>query len=162
MRDYIKIEIPQPDQVSIREKEDAMGAYLMMFASLAAGLPFPGINLIAAIIYYTLNKQKSKFVKFHSIQSLYSQIPVSIFNTILVSWTIYNIGFENSFDMYYWSSFVCMLIVNIFYFIYSIIAAINARKGRLYYFIIFGEYAFEKAFLDSDDKTEFINKPPTI
>ncbi|MCH8319303.1 MAG: hypothetical protein IIA88_12580, partial [Bacteroidetes bacterium] len=39
--------VPQPDEIPTREKEDAMGAYLMMFAAIAAGLPLPIINLIA-------------------------------------------------------------------------------------------------------------------
>ena len=43
--------LPQPHELSEREKEDAMGAYLMMFAAVGAGLPLPVINLIAAIIY---------------------------------------------------------------------------------------------------------------
>jgi len=33
------ISLPQPDEIPEREKEDAMGAYLMMFASLAIGSP---------------------------------------------------------------------------------------------------------------------------
>ena len=38
--------LPQPNEVSSREREDGMGAYLMMFASLGVGLPLPIINLI--------------------------------------------------------------------------------------------------------------------
>ena len=45
----IYAEIPQPEEVSTREREDAMGAYLMIFGALAAGLPLPIINLIAAV-----------------------------------------------------------------------------------------------------------------
>ena len=29
--------VEQPDDIPIRDREDAMGAYLMMFAALAAG-----------------------------------------------------------------------------------------------------------------------------
>ena len=47
--------VPQPDDIPVREREDAMGGYLMMFAALAAGLPLPIINLIAAIIYFYIN-----------------------------------------------------------------------------------------------------------
>ncbi len=43
--------ILQPNEIDILEKEDAMGAYLMMFAALGAGLPLPVLNLVAAIIY---------------------------------------------------------------------------------------------------------------
>ena len=55
---YVKL--PQPQDLSEREKEDAMGAYLMMFAALATSLPLPIINLIAAIVYYYINPKKKK------------------------------------------------------------------------------------------------------
>ena len=44
--------VEQPDDISLRDREDAMGGYLMMFAALAAGLPLPIINLIASIVYW--------------------------------------------------------------------------------------------------------------
>ncbi|MEX2597058.1 MAG: hypothetical protein WEC59_09050, partial [Salibacteraceae bacterium] len=61
--------LPQPDEIPDHEREDAMGAYLMMFAAVASALPLPVINLIAAIIYYYVNRRKSRFVHFHSLQS---------------------------------------------------------------------------------------------
>ena len=57
--------VEQPDDIPTRDREDAMGAYLMMFAALAAGLPLPIINLIAALIYYFTNRAKSRFIEFH-------------------------------------------------------------------------------------------------
>ena len=59
-QEYYPLE--QPDELSTRQKEDAMGAYLMMFAALGAGLPLPIINLIAAVIYYYINKSASSVV----------------------------------------------------------------------------------------------------
>ena len=51
------VDLPQPDQLAEREKEDGMGAYLMIFAAFAVGLPLPVVNLIAALIYYFINKK---------------------------------------------------------------------------------------------------------
>ena len=45
------IALPQPHEIPKRDREDAMGAYLMMFAAWGAGLPLPLLNLLAAIIY---------------------------------------------------------------------------------------------------------------
>ena len=59
---YVKL--PQPHELSEREKEDAMGAYLMMFAALATSLPLPIINLIAATVYYYVNRKKRKVYSF--------------------------------------------------------------------------------------------------
>lgn len=67
---YMKL--PQPHELSEREKEDARGAYLMMFAALATTLPLPIINLIAAIVYYYVNRKKGRFIHFHCLQSLLS------------------------------------------------------------------------------------------
>ena len=80
-----EIKLPQPDEISRREKEDAMGAYFMMFAAWGIGLPFPFLNLVAAVIYYGLHKRKSKFVAFHALQSLTSQVPVTVANAGLAN-----------------------------------------------------------------------------
>src|SRR6185503_9229661 len=80
--------LPQPEEIAEREKEDAMGAYLMMFAAVAVGLPLPVINLIAAIIYYFVNRKKSRFIHFHSLQALLSQIPTTIINWGGVIWGV--------------------------------------------------------------------------
>ena len=60
--------IPQPEEISTREKEDAMGSYLMMFAAIGAGLPLPMLNIIATFIDYFLHKSKGRFVRFHVLQ----------------------------------------------------------------------------------------------
>ena len=67
------IALPQPHEIPKREREDAMGAYLMMFAAWGVGLPLPLLNLLAAIIYFFTNKKTSRFVSFHAYQSLLKQ-----------------------------------------------------------------------------------------
>ncbi len=49
---------PQPNELSKREKEDAMAAYLMNFAAWGASLPLPSLNLIASAIYYFNQSQE--------------------------------------------------------------------------------------------------------
>lgn len=154
--------LPQPEEVTIREKEDAMGAYLMMFASIGAGLPLPIINLIAAVIYYYINKSNSRFVRFHSTQSLLSQIPTSLLNAVAVFWT-FRILFTGArdFNETYIGFIIMVFIANLLYFIFSIIATIRARKGRFFYFVFFGKISYEKVYRISEIKTEPVfNKPP--
>jgi len=155
--------VPQPNEISDREKEDAMGAYLMMFASAAIGLPFPILNLIAAIIYYFVNKSKGRFVRFHTLQSLFSQIPLTLINTGAVVWLIrifvYELGFSNEF----WGYIIMLGVANLTYFIFSIIGAIRARKGRFYYFWFFGTWSYQVTYKMKDQQSksdEPINKPP--
>ena len=155
--------LPQPEELSEREKEDAMGAYLMMFAAVAAGLPLPIINLIASIIYYFINKSKSRFVRFHAYQSLLSQIPTSLINAGLVFWAVRIFFFDweinNTFYGYLWMA----IIANLLYFIFSIVAAVRARKGRFYYFIFFGKLAYHQNFTASKNKKSKIeNAPPKM
>ena len=81
-----EIKLPQPDEISNREKEDAMGAYFMMFAAWAIGFPLPILNLVAAVIYFFVNKKNSRFIAFHALQSLLSQIPVTLVNVGFIAW----------------------------------------------------------------------------
>ncbi|HET6244505.1 MAG: DUF4870 domain-containing protein, partial [Bacteroidetes bacterium] len=149
----------------VRECEDAMGAYLMMFASIGAGLPLPVINLIAAVIYYYINRSKSRFVRFHSLQSLISQIPLTLLNSVAVFWTI-RILFYNQFNFSdtYIGYVIMLFLANIIYFIFSIVGAVKARKGRFYYFVFFGKVAYESVYKIKEETVipEVVNKPPNL
>ncbi|NBC82937.1 MAG: DUF4870 domain-containing protein [Bacteroidetes bacterium] len=155
--------LPQPNEVSLREREDAMGAYLMMFAALAAGLPLPIINLIAAIVYLYVNKSKSRFVYYHSLHSLYAQIPVTLFNAGLVIWGI-RLFFTDLAITDNFKGYVGVVIVaNLVYFIFSIIAAVKARKGLMYYFVLFGKIAYQQAYMVKNEDTQApVNRPPKM
>jgi uncharacterized membrane protein len=154
--------LPQPNEISTRDKEDAMGSYLMMFAAMAVGLPLPIINLIASIIYYFVNKGKSRFVKFHCLQALLSQAPTTICNGILVFWSI-RIFFLHKGDVTaaYKGYALAVLLINISYIIFSIIASIKAKKGQMYYMLLFGPIAYKIAFkAGTEEPTEVINNLP--
>ncbi len=140
------IKLPQPDEISSREKEDAMGAYFMMFATWGIGLPLPVLNLIAAMIYFFINKKNSRYVAFHSLQSLLSQIPVTLINLGLLVWLITilltDLHFPSSFFVY----LVFMILINILYIVYSIAALVRARKGLFYYMPFFGRVSFSRYY----------------
>lgn len=151
----------QPDEISITEKEDAMGAYLMMFAALAVGLPLPVLNLVAAIIYFYINKKKSPFVHFHALQSLLSQIPTSLLNAGLIFWSVRAFFFDWEFSDLFWGYFWTVITANILYVGFSIYAAVKARAGEMVYFIFFGRVSYEWAYrLKEDQPTKAVNQPP--
>lgn len=155
--------IPQPEEISTREREDAMGSYLMMFAAIAVGLPLPIINLIASIIYYFINRSKSLFVKFHAMQSLLSQAPTSLFNALGVFWGVRIIFYGAEFSNLFKGYLAFIIVVNIIYVIFSLIAAVKARKGNFYYFIFFGKIAFIQTFkIRIGEQKQNINKPPNL
>lgn len=138
--------LPQPHEISTREKDDAMGAYLMMFAAWAVGLPLPTINLLAALIYHLLNRRSSRFVAFHTLQSLLSQIPVTLANVGLVAWLIRTLVLELSFStaFFYYTGFV--VLINVLYVIYSIIALVHATRGQFYYMPFFGAACYARYY----------------
>ena len=164
--------LPQPHELSEREKEDAMGAYLMMFASLATSLPLPIINLIAAVIYYYINRKKGRFIHFNCLQSLLSQLPTTLVNWGLLYWGLQIFFFDNyELSDYFYAYLGFSIIANLVYFIFSLVAAVRARKGIFMYFIFFGPYAYQKVYAKrnrlSYDNEDFnpeveqsVNTPP--
>ncbi len=156
------IVIPQPDQLTNREKDDAMGAYLMMFGALGAGLPLPFISTIAAIIYHVLNAKKSPFIGFHSLQSLLTESLLSVLNAIVVVWGM-RIWWMKSVHITEWFLTLCIfaLIWNLIYALFSIIACINAKNGRFYYFWVIGRIAFRHYFSAAQkNRPQPANLPP--
>jgi uncharacterized membrane protein len=165
-----KIILPQPDEITKRDKDDAMGAYLMMFAAMGAGLPLPLINLLAAVIYYYINKKKSRYVAFHAYQSLITQIPISVLNAGLLFWLLRILlmtspVFNSSFFIYL--SFAGLW--NLIYMVLSIVASVKARRGHLYYMLLFGPIAFNRFYgkialerqLIQDKDNSGVNLPPS-
>ena len=141
-----EIGLPQPEEVSGNEKDDAMGAYLMMFASWAIGLPFPLFNLVAAMIYFFLNGRESRYVAFHAYQSLLSQIPVTLLNAGALGWLVAillsNFDFSSGFLIYA----LIVAAANLLYVVFSVVALIRARRGEIYYLSIFGSISFARYY----------------
>jgi uncharacterized Tic20 family protein len=138
-----RVILPQPDDLSKKEKDDAMGAYLMMFAAWGIGLPLPFLSLIAALIYHGLNKKKSRYVAFHSYQSLLSETVISIINAVFIIWLV-GILFSHTRD--FTTAFYIYLVFTIFwnlvYTIASLVGCVKAKNGQFFYFLIFGQVAF--------------------
>ncbi len=158
-----KIVLPQPDEISRREREDAMGAYFMMFAAWGIGLPLPFLNLVAAGIYYGINRKKSKFVAFHALQSLSSQIPVTVVNAGLLFWLIRNIVASGGFTASFWLYLSFDAALNIAYLVTSLVALSRAYKGNFFYFPIFGRMAFDSWYgpdAPKGESGERANRPP--
>jgi uncharacterized membrane protein len=156
--------LPQPDQIAEREKEDAMAAYLMMFASIAIGLPIPLVNLVASVIYYLVNRKSSRFVAFHCLQALLTHLPVVFLNAAIVGWLIGILVTQAQFGpAFFWFLFFVGL-ANVAYIVWSIIALVHARKGRLVYMPLVGRYCFSRYYGPKAEERSapraWENKPP--
>jgi len=159
------IALPQPGDISQREKDDAMASYLMMFASWAVGLPLPLVNLVASVVYYAVNRKSSKFVAFHALQSFLSQVPVSLLNAGVVGWGIgLLVKGEAAGSLWPFLGYVFFTAaVNILYIVFSIVALIAANKGRFYYLPFFGRIAFDRHYGPASAERErpsWVNRPP--
>lgn len=157
-------QLPQPDEVTERERDDAMASYLMMFASWAVGLPLPLLNLIASAIYYAVNRKTSKFVAFHALQSFITQVPVSVLNAGVVGWGIALLVTGGGAGLWPFVGYtIFTAAANIIYIVFSIVALIHAHKGRLYYMPVFGRLAFSRHYGRRETEREqaaWVNRPP--
>jgi uncharacterized membrane protein len=158
------IRLPQPEEIPERERDDAMGAYLMMFASLAIGLPIPLVNLIASVIYFLVNRRTSPFTAFHSLQALLTHVPVVLLNAGAVGWLIGILVSQAGFHAaFFWYLFFTVL-VNIAYVAWSIVALIHAHKGRFFYMPVVGRFCFSRYYSARArarrERPRWENKPP--
>jgi uncharacterized membrane protein len=103
-------------------------------------------------------------VQFHTLQSLYSQIPLSLLNIGLIVWLIINLVRELSFTEAFWGYLIMAAVANIVYLIYSIIGAVKARNGLFYYFLFFGKVAYTQVYRIREERPSagMANKPPKL
>jgi uncharacterized membrane protein len=144
--DYTGPELPAPAEIPPRERDDAMGAYLMMFASLAVGLPLPFIGVVASIVYFAINAKRSRFVAFHSLQSLLAHIPVALLNGGIVVWLIVALVSERGLHAAFWVALALVLALNLAYLILSVIALRRAARGLFWYLPLIGGLAFSRYY----------------
>ena len=119
-----------------------MGAYLMMFAAWGVGLPLPVLNMVAAIIYFFVNKGRSRFVAFHALQSLLSQIPVTAVNFVAVIWAARILFWDQLVTREFWGLVIFAAVVNAGYVVVSLVAMGRARRGRMIYLWVTGRLAY--------------------
>jgi uncharacterized membrane protein len=123
-----------------------MAAYLMMFASLAIGLPIPLVNLIASVIYFLVNRKSSPFVAFHALQALLTHVPVVLLNAGLVGWLVGILVSQAGFYAAFFWYMLFTILINLAYIVWSIVALIHAHKGRFFYMPIVGRLCFSRYY----------------
>jgi uncharacterized membrane protein len=145
------IHLPQPDEVSEKDREYAFGAYIMMFAG--AYFPLPFVEIISSFIYYVYYKKRSRYAAFHAYQSCLSQLPITVVNTgyaaFVIVWLVKSIRadyFDPSDNKLVLIFLGITIIINIIYIIVSLSIAFKAKKGIFRYFPIVGKIAFEKFY----------------
>ena len=90
----------------------------------------------------------------------------------MLYWALQIFLFDNlEINNYFYAYLGFMILANLIYFTFSIVAAIRARKGVFMYFIFFGSFAYNRVyssknplFYDNEEShektTQQLNKPP--
>ena len=100
-----------------------------------------------------------------------THIPIALINGVLLVWGIIVIIFYIKSGTYAFISYfgiyaLFVLLWNIIYVIYSIIACVNAYKGRFFYMILFGRMAYSRFYgkkaveKQKNSAAKNVNAPP--
>lgn len=124
-------------ELSAEEKTWGMLAHLLSFLG-AVGVPFG--SLIGPAIAYFLHKDKSKFVRFHALQSFAFQLCLGIIGVLLV------IPF---FILYVLTMGLILLIaipLAIFLIVYVIRIALKANEGQCVRYYYIGDWVYKRVY----------------
>lgn len=156
--------VPQPADLTPQERENAMSAYLMMFASyFLLGLPLPWLNFIASWIYWGVNRRKSRYVAFHAWQNLLANFSTSLLNSGWLAWVIVAVV-TSRWTPVFFAGTAAILIFNLAYMVSGVVGAVKANKGLFYYQFLFGRMAFDKYYGPAAGPLSgpaVVNRPPS-
>lgn len=123
------------------EREKAANSYLMSVVAVIAGLPLPIINLIATFFFWFSHRKDSFFVRWHSLQSLLSQVILLGINSYSFWWTvsIFLLQDGEKITNHYIAYMIMVFIVNVIEFVSTIYTAVKVRKGIHVEWWLFGD-----------------------
>lgn len=112
------------------QKDIAINGYLMSLAIFITTLPIPVLNLLANLFYYFSYRKNTYIIRWHTFNSLLSQIPLFFINSSLwyLGWKIVwsEITISNTIIAY----FCFALILNIGEILSSIICCIKVNQKK--------------------------------
>ena len=118
----------------------------------------PNIGILAPIVIWLTQKEKSKFVRYHAIQAIFFQLlffillMLSLFIGIIlmaISLMLTNVGNGGEPGAFFW---VSMGIMNLyfplwfFFSIYAIVAAVKSYRGKIFRYLIIGKIVEKRVY----------------
>ena len=118
----------------------------------------PNIGILAPIVIWLTQKEKSKFVRYHAIQAIFFQLlffillMLSLIAGIIlmaISLIFANVSSGGEPGVFFW---VSMGIMNLyfplwlFFSIYAIVAAVKSFKGKKFRYLIIGRIIEKKIY----------------
>lgn len=157
-----RFSLPQPEDISEKDRENGFGSYIMMFAGTYFPVPF--VEIISSLIYYLYFRNKSRYASFHAYQSLLGQIPVTLINggffayaIILLIRLIRDDFLDSALRNRFFIFLALVVLINIIYIIISLYIALKAKKGIICYMPVAGRMAYEKYY--GPDAVEIVSSP---
>ncbi|GAJ10247.1 unnamed protein product, partial [marine sediment metagenome] len=118
----------------------------------------PNIGIIAPIIIWVNQKEKSKFVKFHAIQAIFYQLAFFVLMMLFIFTGIILMLISMSFNianpnaepgtLFFISMIFMFLYFPLWFFfaIYAVVAAVKSYKGRIFRYLIIGKIIEKKVY----------------
>ena len=118
----------------------------------------PNIGILAPIVIWLTQKEKSKFVRYHAIQAIFFQLlffillMLSLIAGIIlmaISLIFSNVSSGGEPGVFFW---VSMGIMNLyfplwlFFSIYAIVAAVKSFKGKTFRYLIIGKIIEKRVY----------------
>ena len=112
------------------EKEIITNSYLMSLAVFVTTMPIPVINLIANLYFYFSHRKSSYVIRWHALNSLFSQIPLFFINsfTWYVVWQI--LWGEMEINNWTIAYLVIACLLNVLELLSSIICCLKVKKDK--------------------------------
>ena len=140
----------------MNEKIKSDDKLMSMLSHLA--ILIPNIGILAPIVIWLTQKEKSKFVRYHAIQAIFFQLlffillMLSLFIGIIlmaISIMLANVSSGGEPGTFFW---VSMGIMNLyfplwfFFSIYAIVAAVKSYRGKIFRYLIIGKIVEKRVY----------------
>ena len=140
------------DKISKEEKLMALLSHLSMF--------IPNIGILAPIIIWVTNKEKSDFVRFHALQAIFFQLIFFILTMLfmfvgiilmLVSIPWFDLSSNAEPGIALFLSMIFMFLffpLWLIFGIYAVVASIKSYRGKIFKYTIIGNIIKRKVYSD--------------
>jgi hypothetical protein len=95
---------------------------------------------------------------------LLTQIPTTVINWVAVIWAVTIFFTDRTTSEIFWAYIIFAGLSTFLYFIFNLVAAYKARQGKMFYFLFFGNLAYQFAYKvkvsDNIQPSGPVNKPP--
>ncbi|MEW6622390.1 MAG: DUF4870 domain-containing protein [Bacillota bacterium] len=106
------------------------------------GIFFGFLGIIAVLVIYIIQREKSRFVAHHAKQALGYQLIIALFKQLVGLAGFSFIGFTSGFmrGMYLWQGLSIWGLFSLVILIYAVVASIKAFSGESFKYVLIGDF----------------------